>query len=172
MAELLTGLSAQQEFPRVDLTEDNADMLELLMANAELVGQSHQAIEQVSWVFKLGHATIMHGAPLIHDDDARLAAIDHGAATFEAMTCLMQGIAVVSDIQVVNNQAARLRKTTVTKLGNYMDESLDSFTTEMPRTVDVIRSSSRRFHGPLTNYAILGAAMSRRFDLDSADAAA
>lgn len=168
MAELITGLSPQPDFPRADLSDSNAELLELMMANADIVSRSHQAAEQASWLFRVGHATILHGAAKLHDGDERLAAVHSGVSTYEAITAFICGASMVSDITVINNNSAKLRRAGSHEISNYVETSLESFSRDMPRTSEVITASTRRFHGPLTSYAILGAAMSRQFELDSA----
>ena len=167
MAELLTGLTPQTDFPRVDLNEQNADLLELMMANVGILQQHHDIVEDISWIFRVGHRAILHSTAKVYDDSDRLAAVNHGVAMFEAITAMVDGIAAVSDPTPVNNQAGRLIRLDTTEVSNYFDSSVESFKTETPRTAEVIRASSARFQGPLTTYALLGAAMSRQFELDS-----
>lgn len=171
MAELLTGIQPQAEFPRVDLTDDNADMLELMLANTQIVNESHRLVEASSWIFRVGHATVMHGTKRTFDADDRLAAVDSGIVTFEALTAMVSGMASTSDMLAVNNQASRLIQADGRKLDEYIEASVESFSADMPRTRGVIEQSTRRFHGHLTGYAMLGAAMSRQFELDCMDKA-
>jgi hypothetical protein len=166
MGELLTGLTQQHEFPRVDLTDDNADLLELMMANTGIVDTSHQTIEDMSWIFRVGHVSLMKGAAEIYPASERLAAINRGVTTFEAITGIVGGIAMMSDPTPVNRQFSKLRAFGSNEIGDYYDSALQSFTTETPRAAEVVRISSARFHGPLTSYAVLGAAISRQFELD------
>lgn len=167
MTELIAGLTPQTDFPRVDLSEDNADMLELLMANVGIVQEQHDAIENLSWIFRVGHVAILHSAGRVYENDDRLVAVNHGVAMFEAITAMVDGIAAVSDPTPVNNQASRLIQLDGRGVDDYFESSLESFKSDTPRTAEVVRTSSSRFHGPLVSYALLGAAMSRRFELDS-----
>ena len=41
MTELITGLTAQPDFPKEDLTDENAAILELLLSNQDIVTESH-----------------------------------------------------------------------------------------------------------------------------------
>lgn len=166
MTELLTGIAPQPEFPQVDLSDDNADLLEFMMANDDILARSHRAVELVSWIFRVGHVTILHGAAKRHDAAERLAAVDRGIKTFESITALVGGVMSMSDTLQVNNQSARLIKTDGVELDNYFESSIDAFDQQMPRTAEVVRTSSSRFVGPLCSYALLGAAMSRKFELD------
>ncbi len=171
VSELLTGIHPQADFPRVDLTDGNADMLELMMANVDIVNESHRLVEDTSWIFRVGHATVLHGTKRTYDDSNYLAAVDTGIVTFEAITAMVSGIAATSDMLTVNNQASKLIQTDGRQLDEYMESSVESFTADMPRTREVIERSARRFHGHLTVYAMLGAAMSRQFELACVDPA-
>jgi hypothetical protein len=167
MSELVTGITNQANFPKVDLSDDNATLLELMMSNVGILRESHEVVERASWIFRVGHATILHSAKRVYDEGSRMSAVNHGVTTFEAITAMVGGIAAVSDPTPVNRQSSRLTLFDPNELGNYIDSALDSFRSDMARTAEVVRSSSSRFHGPLTSYAILGAAMSRQFELDS-----
>lgn len=168
MTEIVTGITHQPNFPREDLSESNADMLELMLANQELLQLSHEAVEQLSWIFKIGHRSIVYSAANIFDEDERLAAINHGVVSFEAIAAMVGGNVMDSNIIPTNREAVRLLQLKTTRLSNYFDEALEDFRDRTPRTAEVVRASSARFHGPLTTYALLGAAMSRRFELDVA----
>lgn len=165
MSELITGISHQPNFPREDLTVENADLLELMMANLEILKTSHEAVEQLSWIFRVGHPTIVFSAAKIHDEDNRLSALNHGVTSFEAITAMVGGESMNADIQTTNSEANRLLNLEPTHIGDYIDEAVDDFRHNTPHTAEVIRSSAARFHGHLTTYAILGAAMSRKFEL-------
>lgn len=165
MTEIITGLSPQPRFPREDLTDENASLLELMMANHELLERSHTAVEQLSYLFQVGHKSIRSRASHLFDDTDRIAALDHGITSFEAITAMVDGSSMVSDIIPVHNQALRIMHMDETELGSHIDQALDDFRQQTPRTAEVVRASSSRFHGPLTTYALLGAAMSRHFEL-------
>ena len=169
MTELLTGLSTQYDFPRVDLSEDNADLLELMMANVRVLDQAHTTAEQGSWIFRIGHQAVLNGAArrFPNADQQALSAVNNGIATFEAVTCIINGISRDTDMAPANREFLKLTHADTEDLDEYIETALQTFTTDMPRTAEVIRTSTRRFHGPLTSYAVLGAAMSRQFELAS-----
>ncbi len=73
VSEILTGIYPQADFPRVDLTDGNADMLELMMANVDIVNESHRLVEDTSWIFRVGHATVLHGTKRTYDDSNYLS---------------------------------------------------------------------------------------------------
>jgi hypothetical protein len=165
MTELITGISPQPNFPHEDLTDTNADLLELMIANQDIRASSHAAVERLSWMFRIGHPTILFSAGHIYDEDERLAAINHGVVSFEAITAMVGGNAAVSDMIPTNREASRLLHMETTGLSNYFDEAVDELQTKIPRTAEVVRSSAARLNRALTTYALLGAAMSRKFEM-------
>lgn len=167
MTELLTGLTPQPDFPREDLTPDNADMLEMMMANREIVDAGHAAAERTVWSFKVGHAAIRRSVGAIYDKAKHQEAIDHGVATFEAIAAMVGGEVVHMDSFPIHVTATNLLHLSPHALGDYHDESLDSFRDNAPRTAEVIQQASRRFYGPLAAYALLGAALSWQFERDT-----
>ncbi|HEY1085239.1 MAG TPA: hypothetical protein VGE34_00750 [Candidatus Saccharimonadales bacterium] len=168
MGELITGIMHQPNFPVEDLSESNAELLELMMANPDLVMRSHAALEQFSYMFVVSHKSINTAVGHAIDDARRLAALDHGVTTFEAITAMVDGHARVSDSIPVHNQALRLVHFDPRDLEKHFDLSCAEFQEQTPRTAEVIRVSSARFHGHLTDYALLGAALSRKFERDVA----
>jgi len=168
MKELIIGITPQPNFPVEDLSEDNAELLELMMANRDLLTRSHDTVEQLSYLFLVGHKSINTTVEHIFDDNHYLEALDHGITTFEAITALVDGHALVSDIIPIHNQALTLIHLDQHELDDHFDSSLTEFRQQTPRTAEVVRSSSARFHGHLTTYALLGAAMSRKFELSVA----
>ncbi len=165
MTELITGISLQPNFPREDLTDENADLLELMIANHEIRTSSHEAVERMSWVFRIGHPSILFSAAKIYDEDERLTAIHHGVVSFEAITAMVGGNAIVSDIVPTNREASRLLHLEEVELESYIDQAVDGLKYETPRTAEVVHASAARIHTALTSYALLGAAMSREFEL-------
>lgn len=168
MGELITGIMRQPNFPVEDLSEDNADLLELMMANRELLQRSHDAVESLSYLFFVGHKSINVTAKHVFDDEQCLEALDHGIATFEAITAMVDGHSMTSDSIPLHAQALRLIHLDRYELDDQFDQSLTEFREQTPRTAEVIRNSSTRFYGHLTAYALLGAAMSRKFELSVA----
>lgn len=168
MGELITGIMHRPNFPIEDLSEENAELLELMMANPELLMRSHMAIEQISYMFVVSHKTINTAVKVTFDDTRSLEALNHGITTFEAITAMVDGHARVSDSIPLHNQALRLVHLDPRELDSHFDLSLAEFQEQTPRTAEVIRTSSERFHKHLTAYALLGAAMSRKFERDVA----
>lgn len=62
MNTLMTGTEAQPEFPAEDLTDKNAEALELMMANLQIVQDMHTVAERHAWAFRVGHPAVVAGA--------------------------------------------------------------------------------------------------------------
>ena len=168
---IITGIEAQPNFPREDLTDDNAAILELLLSNRELVGESHAISEKTSWVFKVGHRVVNAVAAGILERDGRLEAVNHGTTVYEALSALLAAAPTrTSELFAVEMQAATWTQADATRAVTYQQEAYAAFHQELPRTKEVVESAAGRFYPHLTSYALLGAAMARQFELDCVDA--
>lgn len=166
--KILTGIGAQPNFPAEDLTDENASVLELLLGNSLVVQQGHDQAERHNWVFRIGHPTAVRSAQRLYDG-SYIDAVEHGVAVFEAMNVAVVGMhAAQTDVFKVNSNAydllagfsdGRLRNETIDALQQFMED--------LPRTAEVIASTSRRYVGPLTDYALLGASIEQKMILDS-----
>ncbi len=172
MSELIRGITAQPSFPVEDLTDSNASMLELMLANEALVEDTHLGIENLSWTYKVGHATVVAGSRRIYDISP-VQAINTGASMFETISAL-----VASDISLeasgfaVNSIAADLIHTkNDADLLAYALHAVESFRLDLPRATDVVLEASKRKHQTFRHYTLLGAALERRFSLDVAECA-
>ncbi len=166
MINIPTVIQPQPNFPHEDLTSSNAEFIELLVSNIQILEESHQAIEQVSWVNKVGHAAILHSSSKLYDSQDRIVAINHGITSFEAIKMLVNGGLITADkFFEINSEAAQLASLNSIGLNAFMDQAIDSLKHDTPRTAEVVQASVSRFHGYFTSYALLGAAMSREFEL-------
>lgn len=165
--KLITGIEAQPQFPHEDLTDDNAMILELLLANRDLVDASHVISEKTSWVFKVGHRVVSRVAAGVLEQDERFNALDHGTTVFEAMASLLTAAPTrTSEFFAVEAQASAWTEADANKLISYQQEAVEAFHRDLPRAKEVVASATSRFYPHLTNYALLGAAMARQFELD------
>lgn len=165
MERILITHTDQPDFPDVDLTEDNAQMLELMLSNYELVMGGHKAAEEASSVMRINHPAVVCGARRIYDDDRRVQAIDHGVAVFEAAHAYVVGKPLTTEAGDVTREynAAKVGALLVPHdLSDYMDESVEALRHDAPRLAELSRVTSRRFYSNLTEYAVLGTAMARR----------
>ena len=168
---LITGIEAQPNFPHEDLTDDNAAMLELLLSNLGVVTECHSMSESTSWVLKVGHLVVGQVAQKVLERDGRLEALDHGAVAYEALSMLLSTEPVkTTDLFAVHSQVGAWTTADTTKAIGFQQEAVESFQRDLPKTKEVIASSAARFFPHFTSYALLGAAMTRQFELDCVDA--
>lgn len=168
MSELITGLHAQPLFPSEDLSDTNACMLELMLANASFVESTHLDVEKISWMYRDGHAVVIAGSRRIYDD-APIQAINTGASMFETISAVVasEATAGVSNFSV-NSVAASIAYTKEeAQLLDYTLEAVEQFRTDLPRATGVVLEASRRKHHALRHYALLGAALERQFSIDA-----
>ncbi|CAN5360060.1 hypothetical protein BH09PAT4_BH09PAT4_04700 [soil metagenome] len=164
---LLAGLEASPDFPRNDLSEGNAMLLELMLANSSIVLTGHTNAEKISWVFRAGHAAMRVAIGRIVFDAERAAAFDHGISSYETIAALLSSAPDHCDMFTVNTNALALSSgLTDDKLVDYISTAQQHFATDMPRTSDVVLHSSQRLHPTTASYAVAGAALARQFELD------
>lgn len=157
----------QPNFPHEDISDSNAAMLELMLADRQTVTDGHQASERISLVFKIGHPAVLSGLARVYDESDRLGAIDHGVATFEAATSLLGQVPEGEVFTIGANGLALTSGLTDRSLGQYVETAYSSFIDDLPRTRTVIASASERYFPHYTDYAVLGAALVRQFELDA-----
>ncbi|HET7629956.1 MAG TPA: hypothetical protein VFK03_01140 [Candidatus Saccharimonadales bacterium] len=165
---VLTGLENQPDFPKQDLTESNAQLLELMLANFEIVETGHRQAELISWVYRVGHRSEVMASQRIMHSEAQLESFDHGVRTFEAASSLVRSTAGEFDELIVNhNGVALVHAMSDDQLRDYISEAREKFGLEMPKTVEVVTETSKRLNASLAGYAIFGAALARQFELDA-----
>jgi hypothetical protein len=167
MTELITGIHAQPSFPVEDLTDVNALMLELMLANEPFVEDAHLGMEKISWMYKVGHAVVVASSRRIYDD-ATLHAINTGVSIYEAMAAIVASETSQAPSGFsVNSVAADLTYTkSDASLIDYTLQAVEHFRTDLPRATDVVLEASKRQHHALRHYALLGAALERQFSMD------
>lgn len=166
---LLVGLEAQPAFPHEDLTDDNAAMLELMLANKPLVDQAHLTAESIAWLYRVAHPTIAQLSPRMYEEDERLRAIDHGVAMYEAIGMFVCS-STEADMFAINSLAAKLLVERATIIEDFAAKAIETMREETPRVSHVVSESAKRFYAPRQNYSVLGAALARQFELDSEEA--
>ena len=159
---VLVGIDTQPEFPELDLTEENAQTLELLLANKMIVQNAHALADRNEWAFRVGHpAVIMGGRAAMTFEGAQVAAVEHGVMVFEAMTTVVSGQSISNDVIGINHAALTVTGARAGNNKSRLLEIVDQFQQDMPRTTEVIVSASRRHVGGLAMYAVFGAALER-----------
>lgn len=164
MAELLTGLTLQPDFPREDLTDSNADILELMMANLQVVKEQHKIADQLSWSFRIGHSALVISSSHVFEEKQHLAALNYGITVFEAMAASVGAGIMRSDTQGVIARTHELTQFDGREMREYQDGASEDFAIAAPRTAEVVKISALRFHKHLATYALIGAALSWRFE--------
>lgn len=169
MNSLLMGLEAQPDYPAKDLTDSNAELLSLMLANPTLAHGGHVAIEQCVPAFRLFHPAAMGSADRIFDEGRHLEAIDYGVVCYEALCAMLAAKKEKLDIRIAAKVCALLERTTAGSIERYVHDAADEMRHELPRTADVIHEASARHYGYFANLAVTGAALAWRMELDVAD---
>ncbi len=139
----------------------------MMLANQLFVSAGHTAAEQTRWAFRVGHPATIGGAQRIYDG-THIEAIGHGVAMFEAMVVAVVGLHhALEDMFTTNAAAAALLRggKRDAELQEHMVEAVEQFGSDLPNAREVIVAASERFYGPLTVYALLGAAIERQIVL-------
>ena len=164
MSELLIGLTMQPDFPREDLIDTNASMLELMMANLQIVREHHKIADALSFSFRIGHSALMKSSLQVFDDKSQLAALHYGITVFEAVAASVGAGIMRSDTQGVIARTHELTQFDGREMGEYHEGASEDFALAAPRTAEVVKISALRFHKHLATYALIGAASSWRFE--------
>ena len=168
MPLLLATTEPQPEFPLHDLTRHNADALSLMMANEAILTSLHGPGESSSWAYRVGHPAAVRSSQRIYDG-APVGAVSHGAMVFEALHAAVSASSRLDGIAVNKAAIWLTSQATDSELSTAMVDAVDTFRAQMPNTAEVIAESSYRFIGPLTHYAILGAALERDIVITALD---
>ena len=170
MSKLDTFIPKQQpEFPEKDLTEENAEMLSLILGNRDIVMHAHVAAENVNYTMKVAHPAVVNEASS-HTDGARVAAVSYGNNLFEGVASMVtspkSGDLSPNDIINIHGTVTKLFHNSGNIFVDFSD-TVDEFKTTMPNTTELIEETSSRFFHHLTGYALFGAALERKIILDT-----
>jgi len=166
---LLVGLEAQPDFPRADLTDANAALLELVLANNREVATAHQLAEWAVWLYQLSHPAVQQAGQRVAAIEPHLPAFSHGVSAYEAIAALVQAAPAEADQLAVRANALSLGSGLAeAALFGYVDDASEQFKLVMPRTAKVVQTSAERLQHDVAGYAIIGAAVARQFELDAA----
>lgn len=153
----------QPNFTHEDLTDDNADFLELYMMNLDNIEYHHGFANKISWSFRAGHDILLGCVRKLYDERYHNA-LDHGITTVEAVAAAVEVQTTSVDQFRVHRQLLQVAHMDEGQLQHYTDEALEELDDSSPRTTEVIKASASRFHGPLSTYALIGAAVSRKLE--------
>lgn len=168
----LTGFEAQPNFPKEDLTDNNAAMLELMLSNREMSEDLHVFSEKTILLYRVGHKVINHITEKSLDQSNLMRAVSHGTAVYESISAMVTASKDITPrkIQIIESLITVLGDEKPMELVVYQQEATATFCTELENTKDVITTASARLFPHPTDYAVLGAAMARQFELDCHDA--
>jgi hypothetical protein len=165
---LLTKPEVALDFPEKDLSEPNARLLELMLANNTILAQGHMYAERSSWSYLVGHALIRDITNQSFTDLQERKAIDHGIRSIEAIAWLTRSITERHATYAVERCFATFKTRLI---GENPVEVIaiahEHFAETMPRTVRAITEGAHRSFPTLAHYVIAGAALMRQFELDS-----
>lgn len=164
---LTKGIEAQPRFPWEDLSEPNASMLELMLANSGLVTAGHINGESIVREFRRMHSSVVDGTRRIYDDDPKVKAVNYGVACFETMHIMLASAQEPLPHYAVHNSAALVFGLREQTLRGHIDAAYGLFQQRMQNAADVVKASAERNYGIYTTYALLGAAVMWQLALDS-----
>lgn len=161
----LLTLESQPSFPLEDLTDKNAALLELLLANREIFEQAHHSAEEGSAAFRIGHRAILANTSLFIDSKERLDAVSNGVAKYEVISL------TVNPTQALQSRDEALAyfinpDPTLDYL-SLMGDTRHAFSSELPRTAEVIKESTPARFRSYQEYVLAGAALARMAELDT-----
>lgn len=157
-------------FPTVDVSDSNADMLELLLLHGPTVEMSHTSAEAVSFLYQMGHRVLHLTAAAYFDDEGHSRALSHGIATFEAIAALVrpQPDLTPHNSQQANPPILAARRRLQTDFITTLTDARDVFYEELPRTTMLVGKSAARFCSRQhVDYALTGAALARQLEIDA-----
>lgn len=167
----LLHLEPQPRFPYDDLTDDNAELLGLLLGNAEWVASGHLAAENARPVFRIGHQSIIRASHRLDYDDSQGVAFDKGISMFEAMSAMVNPTPPgTSAFKMSDISGALTAVYDAEEVRQYFMDAYDCFRHENPLAAEVVRTASR-LSAAMAERAVLAAAISRHFEIDTSDAA-
>lgn len=167
MTELVI-LQPQENFPREDLTDENAGLLELLFQNQTAFEKSHTAAERYSALYRVGHGVLVAASRphvIQHESDA----ISNGIGTYEAISTIISPV----ERDYHNTMLARphIEMAYIAINLNFDEETgnlANLFRKHLPNTSRVVEAAADRRHGGAIDYAVVGAALAYRLDIGSA----
>lgn len=161
----LAYLHPQENFPREDLTEENAALLELLFQNEHAFNTSHAAAERYSILYRVGHGVLVAASRphvIQHESDA----ISHGIGTYESISKIVSPRERFYQNTMFAGPHIEMAYLAVNN--NFYDETVNLatlFRNHLPNTSRVVEATAGRFHGGAIDYAVVGAALAYELDM-------
>jgi hypothetical protein len=157
-------LSAQHEFPIKDISDENAEILEFLLLNPDIINNSHLTAEAARYLYSAGHLGLNAVATHYLEDPARRESFSEGIKAYEAMSCMVQPSIIPEDEAAITLEILTAQHLLSRDFGGTLSDASSDFYTDMPRAAVVIGESAARF-SMNRDYAIAGAAIARQIEL-------
>lgn len=166
---MLEVITPQPDFPRVDLTEENAEYLTLVMANHDKLQSGHMIAETTHPLFPATHAALAVASEHMFDNPENLRALEFGIRGLEAITLFVLANPLEPELKVLESNIVNImRPSNIAGARGYFERVYQEFQQETPRTAAVISESAARYIGSQVGLAVLGGAVARQFELDNA----
>lgn len=167
----LTTIQPQESFPTVDLSDQNADTLELLLQREESFENIVTEAKQANMLMRRGHDILLIACKqhlLRHE----LEMVSNGVETYISISSL-----VAPTVRPYRNSVSLSPHLEMALLA--VDENFTQVTDNLPElyrnhrpnTSRVVEARARRTHGNNVDYAVTGAALAYRLDMRAAAAA-
>lgn len=171
MSQFAINLLPQPEFPKQDLTQENAALLGLLLQNGDFRRDFHQAAEHNFKLYSVAHLALITTSRRELDETVAKG-INIGTTTYESIAAAVRPGSVDYPEQAILEQTGALslyrhKNQIIDLFVNARDEFIEA----QPRTVDVILEVTGRYNRSLGESAIAGAAVTRQMELQSLPAA-
>lgn len=166
---LLEIVHPQPDFPKVDLSETNADFFSLALANPDILHSGHIVAETAYPLFPATHGSLAVAAEHLFNDPDNVRAIELGIRTLEVISLYVLSSPLEPDHETLRHNVIGIVKPSNTYgTQAYFERVHAEFLEETPRTASVIAESSARFIGARASLAVVGGAVARQFGLDNA----
>lgn len=170
MAEIIKPLpqlvEAQPTFPAIDLTEASTPMVELVLANADIVEQGRQLAEDGDVPSPLVYLR-MADWPIVTDEPRRAAAFQHGISMYQTLGRLLQAPPTPNSLPLWRASLYGedgLMTSPAPILDEYRARAVVHLSMALPRTYNVITAAAERPYPGLGAYAVSGAAVAYEFE--------
>ncbi len=162
-SNLITGIVPQHDFPKVDLTDSNAAVLDFLLRDREFTQATHVATEENIFLYRIAHPALLLIGENGFDSSANLVRFDAGIRFHEIVSGMMSPTLRQYDegTAVKLTRRALDRVEYVHPITTLLDMR-DAFMDTQPNTSDLLRSVIPG----VGEAGIMGAAISRQIDLD------
>ena len=163
---MLQRFDLQPDFPRRDISDGTADMLEeLLFFDRTTLEAGHTEAENLNSLYRMGH-TALRTAAQAQLDPAQLAALSGGIGIYETLSGMVRPLPDHLEEDIVTFYVDDMLK----KLSSdtYLDaliDATDEFRSKLPRVTRILGEGASRFWTSHASYVIGGAAITRQMEI-------